>query len=398
MTHGLCRTRADDDEKDDDEHTPWPEQKSLAPRTTEGSRRTAVSTGPNPQGSFVYDPIEVEAKGYEEGFAYALTWSPGKPVPAAHTPLPWPSATSTTPSTSLGYKAGVPDAIATLAEFQGAFASAHKHQVLSARQAADPKFEVKLAKKANKYIQPSGGGKYKIVQKGTGKTLSEHDSKEKAEAAFRAMEWSKHSEKLADANTRQFNDLDQEVAFPYTWQQTTGVPTSTGDRPGGGQGAADVANVPTPGQSVADYPQPTPTHVDDPAVGTDVTQLEPVLDTEDDVPAVVGGGGEDHAADPEKLAAVQALVRRRLGFSQGRRVTADDRPTSRQAAVTTHHPFKAADSVVCSGSPDSSCRNGGEAGQPHCHWCNKHWDDPIHNAKDVEQMRKVWASKTAGNV
>lgn len=43
-----------------------------------------------------------------------------------------------------------------------------------------------------KYVKPSGGGKYKIVQKGTGKTLSEHDSKEEAEAAFRAMEMNMH--------------------------------------------------------------------------------------------------------------------------------------------------------------------------------------------------------------
>lgn len=42
------------------------------------------------------------------------------------------------------------------------------------------------------YVKPSGGGKYKIVQKGTGKTLSEHDSKEEAEAAFRAMEMNMH--------------------------------------------------------------------------------------------------------------------------------------------------------------------------------------------------------------
>lgn len=42
------------------------------------------------------------------------------------------------------------------------------------------------------YVKPSGGGKYKIVQKGTGKTLSEHDSKEQAEEAFRAMEMNMH--------------------------------------------------------------------------------------------------------------------------------------------------------------------------------------------------------------
>lgn len=43
-----------------------------------------------------------------------------------------------------------------------------------------------------KYIKPAGDGKYKIVQKGTGDTLSTHDSKEEAEASFRAMEMHKH--------------------------------------------------------------------------------------------------------------------------------------------------------------------------------------------------------------
>ena len=42
------------------------------------------------------------------------------------------------------------------------------------------------------YVKPAGGGKYKIVQKGTGKTLSVHDSKEEAESAFRAMEMHMH--------------------------------------------------------------------------------------------------------------------------------------------------------------------------------------------------------------
>lgn len=42
------------------------------------------------------------------------------------------------------------------------------------------------------YVKPAGGGKYKIIQKGTGKTLSTHDSKEEAESAFRAMEMHMH--------------------------------------------------------------------------------------------------------------------------------------------------------------------------------------------------------------
>jgi len=346
---------AQPDQEEEEDKDAWPEQKSLAPRTTDNaktsSRHEAITTGPNPQGSFVYDPIAVEAKGYEEGFAYALTWAPGKPVPAAMTS----AATIGNKYNAeyvTGYKSGVTEGIATLSsEFQAAYTAAHKQQVLSAR-------------------------------------------------------------KEADANTRDFDKLDQEVAFPYTWSQTAGVPSSTGDRPGGGQGAADVANVPTPGQSVADYPQPTPAHVDEPAVGTEVTKTEPVLDTDEDVPQVVA------AANPKKLASVQALVRRRLGFS----VRADDRPatdvyddaydrarakgkSTEEAAeeadeyVSKHlsvkreaHPFKAANDAKCSG-PGTPGHT--EAGQPHCYWCNEHWDHDNHNGAEVEKNRRMWASKTA---
>lgn len=44
---------------------------------------------------------------------------------------------------------------------------------------------------ANKYIKQQGG-KWVIIQKGTGKVLSHHDSEEEANASFRAMEMHKH--------------------------------------------------------------------------------------------------------------------------------------------------------------------------------------------------------------
>jgi hypothetical protein len=44
---------------------------------------------------------------------------------------------------------------------------------------------------ANKYIERRGN-KWVILQKGTGKVLSRHDSRAQAEAAFRAMQASKH--------------------------------------------------------------------------------------------------------------------------------------------------------------------------------------------------------------
>lgn len=43
----------------------------------------------------------------------------------------------------------------------------------------------------NPYIRHRGD-RWVIIQRGTGKVLSEHDSEEKAEESFRAMEMSKH--------------------------------------------------------------------------------------------------------------------------------------------------------------------------------------------------------------
>jgi hypothetical protein len=48
-----------------------------------------------------------------------------------------------------------------------------------------------IEKTANQYIKQQGG-KWVILQKGTGKVLSHHDSQEEAEASFRAMEMHKH--------------------------------------------------------------------------------------------------------------------------------------------------------------------------------------------------------------
>lgn len=47
----------------------------------------------------------------------------------------------------------------------------------------------------NPYIKKRGN-EWVIVQKGTGKVLSEHDTRKDAEASFRAMEASKHGVKM----------------------------------------------------------------------------------------------------------------------------------------------------------------------------------------------------------
>lgn len=43
----------------------------------------------------------------------------------------------------------------------------------------------------NRYIKKRGD-RWVIVQKGTGRVLSRHSTKAKAQASFRAMEWRKH--------------------------------------------------------------------------------------------------------------------------------------------------------------------------------------------------------------
>lgn len=48
---------------------------------------------------------------------------------------------------------------------------------------------------ANRYIKKQGTG-WVIVQKGTGRVLSRHATRSKAEASFRAMEMSKHGGRM----------------------------------------------------------------------------------------------------------------------------------------------------------------------------------------------------------
>ena len=45
---------------------------------------------------------------------------------------------------------------------------------------------------ANHYIRQTSDGRWVILQKRTGVVLSRHDTKEDAEASFRAMEANKH--------------------------------------------------------------------------------------------------------------------------------------------------------------------------------------------------------------
>ena len=346
----------------------------------ESSRHEAVATGPNPQGSFIYDPIVVESKGYEEGFAYALTWEPGKPIPAAMT-----SAASIGNKYNdeyvRGYQSGVLEGIAALsAEYQSAFASAQRAVILSSRkraadhsfdcpqcgvhmnwneegtgdpepenglcpQCADPYSDSNRVELWNekggvdgdpnddpKYIDTEGARRHtaerrtltlpysevcmsmgvagqtlegELTSSGNGVQLYK-DGKPfsfpitTGEAGW-DMTGSDHTltdfdeqgqwfPKSSSLPQLQLADMDDSVSNPFTWS----TPTRGGS---GGTGAADVASVPTPGQGVADYPQPT--GAPEAAVGEPSVATEPVTD--------------ESVANPAQVEAFRRRVRANLG-------------------------------------------------------------------------------------
>jgi hypothetical protein len=79
-------------------------------------------------------------------------------------------------------------------------------------------------KQANQYIKKDGD-QWVITQKGTGKILSHHDSEEKANEAFRAMEWSKHSgSRSAFVNVHTAEGTDPTTANPFGQPAGTSPP------------------------------------------------------------------------------------------------------------------------------------------------------------------------------
>jgi hypothetical protein len=75
----------------------------------------------------------------------------------------------------------------------------NKRQKQRAKKRASLEERYAMEKTANQYIEKQGDS-WVILQKGTGKVLSHHDSKEKAEASFRAMEMHKHGNTALDPN------------------------------------------------------------------------------------------------------------------------------------------------------------------------------------------------------
>jgi hypothetical protein len=265
----------DNDDTDDDEKTPstGKSEDSLDDRfwgdkdddDSKKSSKLAISTGPNPQGSFAYDPARVTDLGYKEGFRYAVLWSPGKPVPAAISSSAGIGDKYNAQYVA-GYKEGVAAGIAKLpTAFKAAWvqASANPVQVAASRRTA-----AEVAKPGHwedgEYVNEAGG-----------QEVDEDEYRKK-----------NNLPKSAALPQLELSAMDDTVSNPLTLSEGGGNVD--------GKGAADVASVPTPGQSEADYPQPSGTPA--PAIGT-----QPI-------DAWVGGG----TSDPEKTAAFRAIVSRNL--------------------------------------------------------------------------------------
>lgn len=103
------------------------------------------------------------------------------------------------------------------------------------------------------YIHPDPDGDgYVITQKGTGKILSHHDTREKAEEAFRAMMWSKHSGSKASPDFRDGSGTSVRVLAdlgdnPYSGNDNTAMDSPVTPPPammgGPGSQAIDTTNT-----------------------------------------------------------------------------------------------------------------------------------------------------------
>ena len=185
------------------------------------SKKTALNNGqPNPQGSMVYSVQEATDQGYQEGFKYALTWTLGRPVPAAVTSSAQYGHKYNYEYVT-GYREGLADGIASRdANVQEQWAKASSHQI----EMIGPMMNVRANKRK--------AAKMPYRRRRT------------------ASEWN-----------RNLNELDQTPSAQDWWGEHGGET---------GHGAANVANVPTPGASNS-YPQPTNTDQDS-AIGENAAE------------------------------------------------------------------------------------------------------------------------------
>jgi hypothetical protein len=306
---GVARGPEDPTYEDDQEfYSMYPEE-----RPKQGARRTAVATGPNPQGSFVYDAQRVVDLGYKEGYRYALLWTPGKPVPAAVSS----SATLGEKYNSqyvAGYRSGLSDGIATLdpasqASWQQAVTNAISVAAAKnpggeglgwidaeeGRPKRDPDdrstpewtegyekgYDEHPTKTAKDFSQSErdkdASTQQAIASRRTSTGLNEPDKGEYSvydqdgHGPFNALELVNHlreehgarftdtpdtpdrpggQKQSAALPQLELADMDDAVSNPLVWGDGVAPPSVDGN------GASDVASVPTPGSSVADYPTP----------------------------------------------------------------------------------------------------------------------------------------------
>jgi hypothetical protein len=117
------------------------------------------------------------------------------------------------------------------------------------------------------YVKPNPDGDgYVVTQKGTGKILSHHDSREDAEASFRAMMWSKHSGSRVSPDFRDGSDGVHVLADlgdnPYSGTDNTAMdspvqppPTMTEGGPGAEAQAPDTGSTSASDQAAKSTPR-----------------------------------------------------------------------------------------------------------------------------------------------
>lgn len=109
------------------------------------------------------------------------------------------------------------------------------------------------------YVKPNPDGEgFVITQKGTGKILSHHDTREDAESAFRAMMWSKHKGargrwKVADLATGT-DDSIPSAGTDTGGTDTTSAPDAPSSMTPGGAGAEAMPPLTIPNQNVTTNP------------------------------------------------------------------------------------------------------------------------------------------------
>lgn len=265
-----------------------------------------VATGPNPQGSTVYDGQAATDQGYKEGFKYALSYSPGKPVPAAVTS----SATVGEKYNSqyvVGYRAGLSDGIATLdSRAQAAWAQAVTSAIVVAGSKTAKDFSQEERDKDAKSGDAEPDGSFPIenatdlanAKRDLGRAGDKPSDRAHINERAKALGEPGVGESKESSMQRQSEalpqlelaDMDETPSNPLVFGDGVAPPAVDG------KGAADVANVKTPGSAPADYPQPNGADIE-PAIGDDPAD------------AWVGA---DAPADSEKTAAFRQRVQASL--------------------------------------------------------------------------------------